>query len=206
MHSSILFLLLLCTHTHAYVSFTMISMTGSKFHTQQLLFMWSFTKSLNITLFFYQTPYIACGTRSGEILLWDCRNIDGNSTPIISLQVHGRVGNSVTCLSILRDENYLISTSANGKVSSTLQWHDMYYKHVHTYDLLAEIALVVYYIIFAFTLCIANVCTQESIIHDYIYIMVTLLQLCVIVATYVGIRVGLENEQSGVTIFSRCER
>ena len=48
------------------------------------------------------------------------RNIDGDSTPVVKLQVYGRIGNSVTCLKMLRDENYLISTSANGKVSCIL--------------------------------------------------------------------------------------
>ena len=49
--------------------------------------------------------------------------VDGDSTAIISLQVHGRIGNSVTGFNILRNENYLIFTSAYGKVS----WQELLY-------------------------------------------------------------------------------
>jgi len=60
-----------------------------------------------------------CGTRNGKIILWDIRELRGNTPPTVMLQVHKRVGNSVTCLNVLQDENYLISTSANGMVSSS---------------------------------------------------------------------------------------
>ncbi|XP_065899429.1 DDB1- and CUL4-associated factor 4-like [Dysidea avara] len=71
------------------------------------------------TQFGTKTPCVMCGTRNGKIILWDIRELRGHAPPTIMLQVHKRVGNSVTCLNVLRDENYLISTSANGTV---LEW------------------------------------------------------------------------------------
>ena len=65
-----------------------------------------------------QAPCVMSGTRNGKIMLWDIREVKGSTPPSVTLQVHKRAGNSVTCLNVLqRDENYVISTSANGTVS-----------------------------------------------------------------------------------------
>ena len=51
--------------------------------------------------------------------------VDGDRTAvmIINLQVHSRIGSFVTGLNMLHNENYLISTSACGKVGFDKSYH-----------------------------------------------------------------------------------